>query len=395
MFSFPAKFNRLRKVNSLFAEKNIIGNFSNMKSMFFWQSISPVLEPGADCQPDVHLSPLPSEFKFDGRTYPLARHLQDFKTTSLLVMHNNLIVHESYHLGTEANDMRISWSIAKSFLSAMIGIGVAEGKIISIEDAVTHYVPALKDSAYNGIKIRDVLNMSSGVKFNEDYLNYFSDIKRMGRVLALGKSMDGFAASFKKYDREAGVARQYISIDTHVLAMVLRAATGKSLREYFSEKIWSKIGSGNDLYYLTDGYGVDFALGGLNMRSRDFLRFGQLYLNDGNWCGKQIVPKSWIEQSTCPSAPAPADEDDPMQYGFQWWIPPQADKEYYAVGVYGQYIYINPKAKIVIVKTAAHREFREPGINGYSKPLENIAMFRSISEHYSNWCHPFGSTQTT
>ena len=395
MFSLRAKLNRFHKVNSLFAEKNIVDNFSDMKSMFFWQPISPVFEPVANCQPDIQLSPLPSDFEYDGRDYPLATHLRNFKTTSLLVMHGNSIVHESYHLGTKASDMRISWSIAKSFLSAMIGIGVAEGKIISIEDEVTHYVSALKNSAYNGIKIRDVLNMSSGVKFNEDYLNYFSDIKRMGRVLALGKSMDGFTASFKKRDRKAGVARQYISIDTHVLAMVLRAATGKTLREYFSEKIWSKIGSGNDLYYLTDGYGVDFALGGLNMSSRDFLRFGQLYLNDGRWCGKQVVPKSWIKQSTCASAPPAAIDSDPMQYGYQWWIPPQADKEYYAVGVYGQYIYINPKAKIVIVKTAAHREFRQPGINGYSKPLENIAMFRSISEHYSDWRRPGASSQTT
>ncbi len=379
---------RLYNVNTLFDESNIIGNFSNMKGMFYWKDV-PVNASGPTT-PDLPStpSPLPQTYVFAGKTINLSERLKDFRTTSLLVIHDGKIVHEQYDLGTKADDLRISWSVAKSFLSAMFGIAVNEGKVTSIEDPVTKYVPALKQSAYDGVTIRHVLNMASGVKFNEDYLDFNSDIKRMGRVLALGGSMDEFAASIKEREREAGSARQYVSIDTHVLAMVLRAATGKSLMEYLGEKIWSKVGSGNDLYYLTDGFGVAFALGGLNMTTRDYARFGQLYLNEGKWLGEQVVPADWVRASTTISAPAAAEKSDVLQYGYQWWVPPGSDGDYFAVGVYGQYIYINPKAKVIVVKTAAHRGFRDDGEAGRSIKLENIAMFRGIAEHYSDWKQP-------
>lgn len=379
---------RLYNVNTLFEEENIVRNFSNMKEMFFWKPVP--VDPSLPSTKDAPLvqSPLPENYTFDGKTNNLAERLTEFQTTSLLVMHNGTFVHEQYGLDTKPDDLRISWSMAKSFLSAMFGIAVEEGKIASIEDPVTKYVPELKSSAYDGVKIVDVLNMSSGVKFNEDYLDFDSDIKRMGRVLALGGSMDEFSVSVNQREREAGSARQYVSIDTHVLAMVMRAATGKSLMDYLNEKIWSKVGSGNELYYLTDGFGVGFALGGLNMSTRDYARFGQLFLNGGKWNGEQIVPADWVIKSTMISAPPAAEKEDTMQYGYQWWIPPDADGEYFAVGVYGQYIYINPKANVIVVKTAAHLGFRDDGEAGRSIKLENIAMFRAIAEHYSEWKHP-------
>jgi len=195
--------------------------------------------------------------------------------------------------------------------------------------------------------------------------------------------MDEFTTSLEEREREPGTARQYVSIDTHVLAMVLRAATGKSLMEYLGEKIWSKVGSPAIPYYLTDGYGVAFALGGLNLTTRDYARFGQLFLDNGNWQGEQIIPSSWVSQSTDVSAPKSSLRDDLMQYGYQWWIPPNSEGEYFAVGIYGQYIYIDPKADIVVVKTAANREFRDDGQSGRSIKLENIAIFRAIARHYS------------
>ncbi len=172
------------------------------------------------------------------------------------------------------------------------------------------------------------------------------------------------------------------------ISPVLRAATGKTLMDYLGEKIWSKIGSGEDFYYLTDGYGVAFALGGLNMRTRDYARFGQLYLNRGNWNGEQVVPEEWVAESTKVSAPRSSINEDVLQYGYQWWMPPETDGEYFAVGVYGQYIYINPKAEIVVVKTAANRNFRADGEDGRAIKQENIAIFRAIAEHYSDWQYP-------
>jgi len=374
---------RLYNVNTLFAQENIIQNFSNMKDMFFWKPVIVDKNFKASAEFTSKYSPLPQSYEFNGKKGNITGRLEQLATTSLLVVHKGVIVHEQYGLGTKRQDLRISWSMAKSFLSAMLGIAVTEGKISSIDDPVTRYVPALKQSAYDGIKIRDVLNMASGVKFDEDYLDYDSDINRMGRVLALGGSMDEFTTSLKQREREAGSARQYVSIDTHVLAMVLRAATGKSLMEYLGGKIWSKVGSTDVPYYLTDGYGVAFALGGLNLTTRDYARFGQLFLNEGKWQDQQIVPSSWVSQSTAVSAPKSSTQGDAMQYGYQWWIPPNSDGEYFATGIYGQYIYIDPKTGVVVVKTAANRKFRDDGQSGKLIKLENIAIFRSIAGHYS------------
>lgn len=379
---------RLYNVNNLFEAENIVRNFSHMKDIFFSAPVPNKSTRPVEGEWREASAAMPTAYQFKGKSGNIAERLKAFKTTSILVLHKGEIVHEDYFLDTKKDDRRISWSMAKSVLSAMFGIAVAEGKIASIEDPVTKYVEALKGSAYDGVSIHDVLHMASGVKFNEDYLDYNSDIKRMGRVLALGGSMDDFTASIKDREREAGKKRQYTSIDTHVLGMVLRKVTGQSLMEYLGEKIWAKIGSGEDFYYLTDGYGVAFALGGLNMRTRDYARFGQLFLNRGKWGDDQIVPEQWVVDSTRVSAPHSSIDEDELQYGYQWWMPPATDDEFFAVGVYGQYIYVNPKAEIVVVKTAANRDFRADGEKGRSIKVENIAIFRAIAEHYSDWKYP-------
>ncbi len=164
--------------------------------------------------------------------------------------------------------------------------------------------------------------------------------------------------------------------------MILRKATGRSIMQYYAEKIWSKMGNSEDFYYLTDSHGVALTWGGVNMRTRDLARFGQLFLNKGKWNGEQIIPANWVEESTKVSAPAAVNPLDTFQYGYQWWISPGADQEYFAMGSYGQFIYVNPKAQIIVVKTAANRGYR------FGTKEENIAIFRAISEHYSDWEYP-------
>lgn len=379
---------RLYHVTSLFDAENIVGNFSHMADVFFSAPIPRSGEP----QPwPVALAPMPETYVWQGETKSLADRLAATSATSLLVVRDGTIVAEDYYLGTAREDRRISWSMAKSFLSALFGIAVGEGKIASLDARVTDYVPELQGGAYDGATIRNVLNMASGIRFNEDYLDFNSDINRMGRVLALGKSMNAFAAELKEKEREPGTARQYVSIDTHVLGMVLSAATGRNVIDYFAEKLWSKLGPEGDAYYLTDGYGVPFVLGGLNMETRDYARLGQLYLDGGRWHGVEVVPEDWVRQSVAPSAPPVSNPNDVFGYGYQWWVPVDADGEFYAVGIYGQYIYVNPKARIVVVQTAADRNFRADGHDGHIVKQETIAMFRAIAEHYSDWRLPGGN----
>lgn len=372
---------RLYNVNTLFDEGRIVSNFSGMKDLFFWKEVKRSGEPVPF---KVETAQLPATYTLDGAGKDIAGFLDKTATTSLVVIRDGILVHEEYRLGTRADDKRISWSMAKSFLSAMFGQEVIAGRI-KLSDTVDSYVPSLKGTVYEGVSVRNVLNMASGVKFNEDYLDFNSDINKMGRVLALGGSMDEFAAGLQARERQQGEARQYTSIDTHILAMVLRSATGKDLYTLMQERLWSKLGVESDSYYLTDGFGVAFALGGVNATSRDYARFGQMMLDLGRFNGEQIVPLAWAIDAVKASAPKATDPNDPFGYGYQWWVPLDADDEFYAIGIYGQYIYVNRPARIVIVKTSADRKFRDDGAAGSKIEAETIEMFRAMAAGLTGW----------
>lgn len=355
------KLTRLLAVNSLFSAENIVTNFSHMDRLF----LTAPLPRG-----DGPVSPLPP-----GAPYTLPDDVQDWiqdrAVTALVVLHDGQLVHESYYLGTEPDDLRISWSMAKSFLSALTGVLVAEGAV-DLSRPVTDYVPALAGSAYDGATVEDVLQMESGLEFDEDYLDFWSDINRMGRVLALGRSMDGFAAGQDLRRVGPGTDWEYVSIDTHVLGMVLRGATGRSATELMAERIIAPLGVERAPYYLADGHDTAFVLGGLNLTARDYARFGQMIAQGGEWQGRQVVPADWIDASTAASARTAPDE---LGYGYQWWIPwdPQPG-EVFGRGIYGQYLWIDRTRNVVIVVTAADRDFREAGVNE-----TNVAMLRRIA----------------
>lgn len=353
---------RLLAVNSLFAAEKIVENFSHMGTMFLTRAVPRGNGP---------VSPLPA-----GVETPLPAGadswIADRAITGLVVLKSGAVTHESYHLGTGPDDLRISWSVAKSALSMLMGIVMDEGAIASLDDPVTKYAAALAGSAYEGATIRNVLNMASGVAFDEDYLDYNSDINKMGRVLALGGTMDDFAAGLHERSAAPGAAWQYVSIDTHVLGMVIRGATGQDIATLLSEKLFAPIGLEAEPYYLTDGIGVAFVLGGLNMTTRDYARLGQLALQDGLWNGAQIVPAAWMREATRASAPTAPGE---LRYGFQWWIPADAQEgEFFARGIYGQYLYIDRPRGVVIAINAADRGFREPD----AYPV-TLAMLRRIA----------------
>jgi len=385
------KVSRLMQTISLFAPDQIVYNFSNMKDIM---PATRLPASGTVHQWPMALTPINENWDWLGQTFPVAETLRDMQTTALVVVKDGRIVFESYYLETSPQDLRISWSLSKSFVSALTGIALANGDISSLDVPVSDYVPALKRSAYNGVPLRHVMNMASGVQFDEDYLAFNSDINKMGRVLALGGSLDDFSASVTHIARTPGCARQYVSIDTHVIAMVLRAATGKSLQDYFVENLWSKMGASADAYYSTDTDGNAFALGGLNMRTRDYALFGELMRNQGRRGDVQLIPADWVTLSTINSAPADVGAD-PFGYGYQWWVPNNADEEFFGVGVYGQYIYVNPKAGIVIAKNAADLGFNELDVNGDDSKSQNIALFRSIAAHYSDWQSPQRSSSAT
>lgn len=354
---------RLWAVNSLFSAEKIVKNFSNMDGAFLTAPVS---------RGSGGISPLPVGDKLT--LSPEAEAwIESRSVTSLLVMQGGRIRYEGYFMGTAPDDRRISWSVAKSYLSALLGVLVDEGAIASLDDPVTKYAPLLKGSAYDGASIRNVLNMASGVTFDEDYLDYNSDINRMGRVIALGGALDDFAAGLSESFAAPGEIWQYVSIDTHVIAMVIRGATGRDVPGLLAQKIIEPLGLEQDGYYITDGEGVAFVLGGLNFTTRDFARFGQMILQNGEYGGKQVVPADWIADSTVASAPTAPGETG---YGYQWWVPADAQEgEFYGRGIYGQYLYFDQPRGVLITTTGADRGFREPGVN-----RANLEMFRKIAQ---------------
>lgn len=353
---------RLMAVQTLFDEGRIVENFSHMDRLFHFRT----LDRGKG-----HVSSLPAGPP-DALSPAAQAWVERRAVTALLILRDGQITFEQYYKDTGSEDQRISWSMAKSVLSALFGTLVAEGKFPNLDAQVIDFVPSLKGSAYEGVSIRDVLTMSSGVHFDEDYMKFSSDINRMGRVLALGGSMDGFAASLKTRDTAPGSHMHYVSVDTHVLGMVIQGATGRDPVDLMEERIIAPMGLESSPVMLTDGEGTGFVLGGLNLRTRDYARIGQMFLQGGFWNGRQIVPADWVAASTAHQAA------DGAGYGYQWWVPKDnADfgNDYMAQGIYGQFIYINPARKVVIAVNAADLGFAAAGVTD-----ENLAMFRQLAQ---------------
>lgn len=350
---------RLLAVNTLFDADHIVQNFSHMDQLFLTRPLSRGNGPVMALPKGSHI-PLSPEAE---------AWVKDRAVTAVVALKRGELVHESYYLGTQEGDLRISWSVAKSLLAALFGVIEAEGAIGSLDDQVVKYAPSLAGSAYDGATIRDVLTMSSGVAFNEDYLDFNSDINKMGRVLALGGSMDAFAAGLTTREADPGARFHYVSIDTHVIGMVIRGATGRDIPELLEDRILAPLGLQAAPYFLTDGLGVSFVLGGLNLTTRDYARFGQMILQGGNANGVQVVPEAWVLAMTSAQA------KDGSGYGYQWWIPSNPSPgEVLAQGIYGQFIYINPSLGVVLAVNSADRGFEDPGVQE-----ANIAMLRAIA----------------
>jgi CubicO group peptidase (beta-lactamase class C family) len=372
------KIIRVHRTITLFKPEKIDENFRNMDNLFD----ANIIEAGeSSFNFKKNLKFLPETYIYKGEKRSTEKFLEETQTTSFVVLKDDTLLFEEYYRGNDEHSKAIVWSVSKSITSALFGIAVQEGFIGSVNETVTDYVPELTKSGYNNVRIKDVLQMSSGVEFNEDYGKFNSDINKLGRYFALNKPLVKFINSLQQ-EKTPGTFNHYSSMDTQVLGMIIVAATGKTLSEYVEAKLWKPLGMESNAAWLKDGSGMETAFGGFNATARDLARFGRLYLNEGNWDGEQIINKDWIIASKTPDAPHlqpgpnPASNYD-LGYGYQWWIPENSDGEFMAIGVYGQAIYIYPKYKIVIVKTSAYSNFTK---DEELKEIEEIELFRTIAK---------------
>lgn len=319
----------------------------------------------------------PKTYSYLGEEKSIKEFIKSVDTTGLMVMKDEKVVFEEYYNGNTSDSHSLVFSVTKSFVSALIGCAIEEEKIESIKDPIIKYCPELSESGYRGVTIENLLRMTSGVDFCEDYGNPKTEIYKLAKAMYDGTSMTEFIKTLKN-SKEPGTFPSYVSTDTQVLGMVLTSAINKTISEYATEKLWKPLGMSSDAFMLVDTDKKELATGGLNITLSDMVRFGMLYKNNGEINGKQIIPKQWVIDSTS----VKEDMSGNWNYGYQWWLPKgnDADGEFVAMGVFGQAIYVNPRKNIIIAKTALYRDYVKLSNEMES---ETIALFREIANKMS------------
>lgn len=312
-------------------------------------------------------------FRFKDGYYPVEKFIEDTKTSALLVIKDDVIKYEKYYLGGDENTLFSSNSMGKSFVSALMGIAVSEGYVESIDDPIGKYIPEFKGAEMENIPIKACLQMASGIRFDEDADMSGFSMKTLIGIPAM-KVISKYGMQEDPY-----TYRRYLSINTEILGQVIKNATGRGLAEYMEEKLWSKLGADHDAYWTLSN-DTELAMGGLSVSLRDYARFARLYLNDGNWEGEQILTEKWVKDSLDVSAEysRPGANNDPYNeigYGYQWWVPEGTQNEFMAIGVYGQWIYVNPSKQVIIVKTSA-----DPNFTSKNYEPKHVEFFRAIAD---------------
>ncbi len=312
-------------------------------------------------------------FRFKDGYYPVEKFIEDTKTSALLVIKDDVIKYEKYYLGGDENTLFSSNSMGKSFVSALMGIAVSEGYVESIDDPIGKYIPEFKGTEMENIPIKACLQMASGIRFDEDADMSGFSMKTLIGIPAM-KVISKYGMQEDPY-----TYRRYLSINTEILGQVIKNATGRGLAEYMEEKLWSKLGADHDAYWTLSN-DTELAMGGLSVSLRDYARFARLYLNDGNWEGEQILTEKWVKDSLDVSAEysRPGANNDPYNeigYGYQWWVPEGTQNEFMAIGVYGQWIYVNPSKQVIIVKTSA-----DPNFTSKNYEPKHVEFFRAIAD---------------
>lgn len=316
-------------------------------------------------------------FTDSGGHHDLDDYLARNRVTGLLVLDHGHIALERYRLGNGPQTRWMSMSVAKSITSTLIGAALRQGAITSLADSVTRYVPGLAGSAYDGVTVRDVLMMASGVRWNETYTNPASDRRRLleaqisqvpGSALAVMRSLPRATAP--------GTVNNYNTGETQVAALVLTSAIHQPLATYLGERIWSRFGMAADAYWWLDSPdGVEIGGSGISATLEDYGRFGLFLLENGVAEGDTVLPSGWIREATTPKT---LRGGTPLDYGYLWWPGTTADARrdgaFAAEGIYGQFLYVNPAARIVIVVWSARA--KPTGADA----IDDWAFFDAVTE---------------
>ncbi|MEE2860664.1 MAG: serine hydrolase [Pseudomonadota bacterium] len=352
-----------------------VSTFRNIDRLFPTRTIPASQTPRDLPEAPVDLPGMVS-YEVGDETYDLYDFLSLDNVAGMIVLKDGKVVYETYQRGNTPETRWMSMSVAKSVTSTLVGAAIVDGHIGGLDDMVVDYVPALDGSAYDGVSIRDILLMASGVEWNETYTDPESDRRDLLRAQIEqrpGAAMEVMAALPRAH--EPGTHHTYSTGETQVLGEVVHGAVGMPLADYLAQKIWQPYGMEADAnWWLDSPNGVEIGGSGLSATLRDFARFGQFFLEGGMVDGKAILPEGWTETA---GQPQELTGGETIEYGYMWWPgwtePSIADGAFAAIGIQGQNIYINPTRNVVI---ATHMAQPKPVGR---EPIDPLVVFDSIA----------------
>jgi len=308
-------------------------------------------------------------YRYDGAARGVDDYLERRRITGLLVLHGDRIVVERYRYGRTPDARFLSFSMAKSIVSLLVGIALERGAIASLDDPAERYVPALAACAYGTTAVRDLLRMGSGLVFSERYDGH-DDMARLTHAFARGSpSVIDVLRSVRERRAPAGDSFAYASAETAVLGRVVAGATGRTLADLSSEWLWRPLGAQREAFWLVGADGHEEAYSGFNATLRDWARLGRLLALDGAIDGRRIVPHDYLRAATDaerqPRAFRPRVATPGYGYGLQFWLLPLRERTFALLGVHGQAVFVQPASGLVMVQTAVYagasgRDDREP-----------------------------------
>lgn len=339
-------------------QRGLLANLPTDRNVLFWDDAQreaaframdsmPVLAEARVIEAGDTVFPLPKG-KTLGLDYDIERYMQQQRSAAIVIVLDGKVVFERYGLGFGPQGKWTSFSVAKSLTSTLAGAAVKDGSIRSLDDKVTDYIPDMKGSVYDDVTVRQLLTMTSGVKWNEDYTDPKSDVALFNEH-QVEDGVDVTVSYMRKLAREAPPGQKFVykTGETNLIGVLISQATGKPLAEYLSEKVWAEFGMEHDASWLLGSSGHEISGCCIQAATRDMARFGLFMLGGGVASGQQVLPAGWISEATTKQA----ETGEPGRgYGFQWWT--YDSGAYSAQGIFGQGIFIDPARKLVIASNS-------------------------------------------
>lgn len=322
--------------------------------------------------------PWPEGIDFNKKNIPNEEleKIESYQTIAYLIIKNDSVRLEKYWENYSAQSVTNSFSMAKTFVGILVGCAINDGKIKNIDQPVGDFLPEFNEGDNAKLTIRHLVTMSSGINFDEDYVNPLA----YPAAAYYGSDLRKLTMSYEVTE-EPGKIFNYLSGNTELLAFVLEKATGKKVGDYLSEKLWIPMGASNNAYWSMDNNNNEKAYCCFNSNARDFARFGQLFLKNGNWHGKQLVPEWYVKESVVPAPLLDENGKQNNKYGYSWWMVDYKNHHiYYARGILGQYIFVIPDKNMVVVRLG-HKRDKTPGDD---HPKDVFLYLDAALEMYGN-----------